>query len=504
LALAMVARPLPSPGLLLLADQGEEGAETGKKLWERMMEQIWEDAVALEKQTIQGTEITIGRDPRDDRLIAMTQRENTIIVTNDLDILRDVLWRWNGRPEEERPVVEEYVDEFDQEPEPDRRSLAENEHFQAIAQQARRPQDPPPNVVFYADPLGLARQFGRQAWLFRIALAFAPQLGIDGIQGIGGAYTTSTAQFDNLFHVHLLLENPRAGVLTMVRFDTKETRPQPWVPQEVSRYLTGAWQFEPFYERLRMVVDQLRGDGALDEYVGNYFDGQLGIDFQTQVLPNLAGRVTLISAYDKPARFQQGQQRVLAIEVNDEAAAAETLKRLVQRQPGTFIEKQTGPVKYYSIAVPQFEQFPEEYRPVPPFVAVMDKHLFVGSSHKLFEQIVAARERVGKRLADSDEYRRFADSLSQETAGTKPAALMITQTAQTWRHLYEALRSEETRERLAGNGGDNPVAQRIAGILRDDLLPPFEVFEKYLGPGGGILYDTNNGFHLIHFTLRGE
>ena len=35
-------------------------------------------------------------------------------------------------------------------------------------------------------------------------------------------------------------------------------------------------------------------------------------------------------------------------------------------------------------------------------------------------------------------------------------------------------------------------------------LPPFEALQQYMGSGGGILYDTDSGYHGISFSLRNE
>jgi hypothetical protein len=44
----------------------------------------------------------------------------------------------------------------------------------------------------------------------------------------------------------------------------------------------------------------------------------------------------------------------------------------------------------------------------------------------------------------------------------------------------------------------------LAELLEQNKLPPFEVLAPYFAPGGGILYDTENGYHGISFSLRNE
>src|SRR4029077_1451431 len=99
------------------------------------------------------------------------------------------------------------------------RTLAENDHFVTVLRSCRRPQDPPPNIIIFADPIGLIREFGRDNAGLKIGLAMLPSLGIDGITAIGGTETIATGEYDALFHMHVLLENPRAGVIQVINFE---------------------------------------------------------------------------------------------------------------------------------------------------------------------------------------------------------------------------------------------------------------------------------------------
>jgi hypothetical protein len=134
----------------------------------------------------------------------------------------------------------------------------------------------------------------------------------------------------------------------------------------------------------------------------------------------------------------------------------------------------------------------------------MDQHLFLGLSTQLFEQMVAARQGQIERLADSKDYERFAGTLSKETAGVRPALMVMTRPELDWHFWYDLLTSDETRAAIDQAASSNETIERFAKILRQGGLPPFDVLKKYLAPGGGILYDTDNGFHGIMFSLREE
>jgi hypothetical protein len=368
----------------------------------------------------------------------------------------------------------------------------------------RQDKDPPPNLIVYADPIELARQFGRANPGMMVGLAFLPRIGLDGVQAVGLSMISATDQYDGLNHFHVLLANPRSGVLSMLAFDTGDQKPQAWVPTETETYMTGHWKVQAFYERLASIVDRFQGEGAFTRLVGSRVNERLGIDIKTDVVDNLSGRFSLAIAYEEPYRLQSRQQ-VFALEVTDEKIAETTLRTILGRYPGLFETKQIGPISYHAIVIPGLDEMPEDRRPpIQPFVALMDRNLFIGTSHKIFEQMVMARQGETPRLVESQDYQDLAESLSKETISMRPAGLMINRPELSWKFWYEMLKSEETRATIEQAAADNPMIERFAAILREGSLPPFDVLKKYLGPAGGVLYDTDNGIHGITFGLRRE
>jgi hypothetical protein len=66
------------------------------------------------------------------------------------------------------------------------------------------------------------------------------------------------------------------------------------------------------------------------------------------------------------------------------------------------------------------------------------------------------------------------------------------------------LTSEETRQKLDEQKEDNKFFAALVNALDQNQLPPFETLAPYLAPGGAILYDTDDGYHGIGFTLRNQ
>jgi hypothetical protein len=424
-----------------------------------------------------------------------------------------VLWHWDNaisadssgdqpkEAESSQPETEHGAEE-ESEIEPGR-SLAENDRFATILQNSRRPQDPPPHLIFFADPIEIVRNFGRDRGGVQFAMGFLPALGVDGLMGVGGTLTFSTGQYDDLSHFHVLLENPRSGVLQVPAFEPGDTTPEPFVPLAVESYTAFHWNVRASYDRIVALVDQFQSAGAADKIVRERLSDPLGIDFPVQVIDNLAGRISWMVGYDAPAHFR-GQQHIIAAQLKDEAAAVETLKTVLGKFPDLFEERHFGDVSYHAIMPARLKEMDEEDRPAEPFVAVLDGFVFLGGSCRQLERCLAARDGTADRLVDSEDYARTTEVIGRETAGTTPALFSISRYEETVRQWYNLLTSEKTRDFIDEKKADNRFLAALSDALQQHELPPFEALAPYLAPSGAIVYDTDTGYHAIGFTLRNE
>jgi hypothetical protein len=533
-AFAIIAREDRIPAFLLLVDQGEEES-VASSLLDRAMKFATEAGADFSREEIGKVEVTVVRDADDEnRVFGVFEREKTIVVATDPNVLRGVLHHWDnadggteaqaaavdvsredasGEDGEEEATDDEATEDENADDEEEEevfvpgRTLAENTKFTSILRQCRRPQDPPPHLIIFADPIELVRNFGREAGGVQLVMGMLPSLGLDGLMGIGGSFTGATDEYDDLSHMHLLLENPRAGIMQLPAFEEGDATPQPFVPHATETYMAFHWNMRVFYDRIEALVDQFRYEGSVDKLIEDRLSEPLGIDVQTDVIDNLAGRYTWMIGYDRPAKFR-GQQHMFAIELKDEAAAAETLKtvmgKIEERYPNVFEERTFGKITYHAIMPEALKNMEEEQRPAEPCVAIMDGYLFIGGSCNQFERCIAARDGIEDRLVDSEDYARVSAVLGRETAGTTPVMLSISRIEETYRQWYQLLTSERTRELIDENKEDNPALAALADALDQHQLPPFEVLAPYLAPGGMIMYDTDNGYHAIGFTLRNE
>ena len=95
-AFAVVARETRPPAFLLLADQGDDES-VARPLLDRLIKLAGERGADFSTEKIGGVEVTVIRDADDDnRMFGVFERENTIVVATDPNVLRGVLWHWDG------------------------------------------------------------------------------------------------------------------------------------------------------------------------------------------------------------------------------------------------------------------------------------------------------------------------------------------------------------------------------------------------------------------------
>ena len=117
---------------------------------------------------------------------------------------------------------------------------------------------------------------------------------------------------------------------------------------------------------------------------------------------------------------------------------------------------------------------------------------------------VAARDGTVDRLVDSEDYARATEVLGRETAGLTPVIFSVSRYEETVRQWYDLLTSEKTRELIDENKEDNKFLAALAETLDEQQLAAVRSARAVSSAGRGILYDTDNGYHGISFTLRNE
>ena len=421
-AFAIVARRDFKPAFILLIDQGETPS-VAKQLLDNALARLKEAGGETTTESIAGQEVTVVRQgDNQDRTIGLFEKENTIVAATDPGLLREILERWDAGSTD-ASVSTASTNEEDSSTDSPRqysgRTLAENNRFVTILRHCRRPHDPPPNVIIYVDPIGLIRQFNRDNAGMAVAMATFPALGIDGLSGIGSTMTFATGRFDSLSHFHVLLDNPRSGVMQVLAFEPGEITPPAWVFADVENYMTWKWNVGTSFNVIRSLIDRFQYEGRVDKFIAEQINEKFDLDFEKEIIDNVEGTFQWVGGFEKPAHLR-GQQTTIGVKLIDEEMAKKTLAKFVAKYPERLAERKFGDVTYYALVIDWPEQLRDE-PPNSPCFAVTDGYFFVGGSCQLFERAIAARDGTVERLADQPEYVQLAAEVQQEAPGITPA-----------------------------------------------------------------------------------
>lgn len=501
IAVGMIDRGAANMGVLLLADF--DGHQEDVDFLLELLDERWEkEAMVVEESDLNGEKLTVVR-RGDDRSSSFGYivKDTCLIGSNDETLLGHMLERWAGRT----PVVEPTEDMDEEllesgEPLPGERSLADNHKFQTILRECSTQLEEPPQVLFYIDPITTLKRAFRGNVGAGVALATFPALGLDGILGVGGTVTFATEKWDSLTHLHVLLDNPRSGVLTLLRFKDGDITPPSYVPANANGYTTTYLDAPGIYERLIQLVDQFRYEGAFEDSIESNISDQLGIDFREVFINNLAGRLTTVTSFNEPGRAI-GEQRAFCVTLLDPELARKALATIAEDKGE--LEKREFGGETYHFFTPRFARDrTEEERVFTPSFAVLDDTLIFTTSTSLMEVLIEAQQGTRPQLADSIEYKVIQSRVERLTRGRQLALFYYENPAEAIKHWYDLSQADSTRENLANWGQNSPAASGFLDVLEQNELPPFEVIRKYLVPKGGYLLDTNTGLHFMNFDFR--
>ncbi len=499
IAVGVVASESGPPNVAVLVDFGDQG-EMVDKLFDRLRTEVSQ----LKTETVDDVEVLIAARPnRPDRPAVIFKKDETAVVTTNLELSRTLLARWGGGQEQ---------------------SLTTNKKFGAIMSRCVAKKEEPPQVTWFVDPIELARGILQGNFAAQAGLALLPALGLDGLSGVGGSVTLATESFDIVSHTHLLLENPRTGVLDMIALKSGDMTPENWVPADVSNYFTLHWDLSKTFTGGSTLYDSFRGEGSFAALVKRRFSDQLDIDFEKELLPALDGRISHAMWYERPIR-PGAETRALAFKLTDAGASSATLMKAVNRFNDRLTGKDYGGYRYYQFtprgrqdaAAGGGEGATEAEQPLPddpraarrairqrqqPCVTILGDYLVFTNRPTAMEKVIATHNDSSQSLATQLDYKVTAAKLRRLQRDREAAMVTFDRPEEQMRALYDLLTADSTREWLAARVDRNRGFKALHDSLADHPLPPFSVISQYLAPGGGILTNEETGIHYIGFALR--
>ncbi|RMF44228.1 MAG: hypothetical protein D6753_03135 [Planctomycetota bacterium] len=477
---------IQGPAIAVLLDAGEEIASV-QILLQRMDQEASKNMVHEEK-TIDRLTLHRYQNPnRRDQRFGYFLDDSVIVACTDPDFLELLADKWLGRL-------------------PEAKTMADNRRFTQIMARCVGTEGERPQVTFYADPMGIIRQFTPRNAGTSMFLAMLPALGLDGIQGVGGSWIVSPPDFDAISHFHILLGSPRRELLALLRPKSGSTTPEQWVPDTVAGYSTINWDLAATLQGIERLYDQFRGEDAFEQEIVQRFGRQFDIDLRQDVLDNLEGRITLLQGFVRPIRINSGSN-VYAVRLkNPQTFEDKVLPKILDRiEDRTNVQLEAiGPIKAHVVEVGR--RLPEDSAIRRPeiCIAMIDDYVVVSDSRYMMQQLAGCLNGTAGPLVDSLEFQLISDRITAQLQGQECAGLSFARPEESLQLFYELARDPKNRERLRQVADNNPVFQALLSALEKHELPPFAVISKYLAPSGSYLVDEETGLHTTSFTLRRE
>lgn len=482
LAVALVGVKEARPALAVIMDTGSDN-KPFDKLLETGLAKAEEFGIVPREEKMGDTAVTVLDLLGDDgNQVLYCRREDTFVVTTDAQVMADLLKAWDGG---------------DCEP------LSADEAFSQIRDRARGAAEEAPQIVYFIDPIGIFEAVGEDNTAIRLAESFLTPLGLDGLRGVGGAITLQTGQFESIHRATLLIDAPRRGVLELIAFRPGETLPESWVAADAASYMTFNWDFQEMYDDLRHLVDSFRGEGSFSERVNGRFKDETGIDLEQEVLPYVAGRVSIVSSMKRPVTLTS-QTAVYGFKLTEPDKLRPVLDKLAEKFSEQLKKQSYGAMSYYQFSPPGFEDNPDAANLPRPCFGILGDYLLIANQTEGLEQAVLASEDTTKSLAGTEDFQLITEVIKQLPGGEQPIGITFARPEESLRFLYELANSPESRKRLAEQSEENAFFGKVGEALDKNPLPPFEVIAKYFAPSGAMLVDEESGWQYIDFSLKRE
>jgi hypothetical protein len=308
--------------------------------------------------------------------------------------------------------------------------------------------------------------------------------------------------------------------------------PPAWVGNSVGNYFTLRWRMGDAFEHSKTLVNALAGEETFfDEFLYNLEHDSNGprVNLRRDLIHHLGQHVTFIGDTTDPIT-PQSERFLVAIEVLDTAAVAQTIAQALQDDPSAE-RLQFGPYVVWQIVnkepdiddlsltvevegpgfdfgTPHAQEVEEEEAPptLPQSaIAVAGGRLLISSHAEYIAGILQQQAVIP--LAGSADYARVSLALEQLGAGNE-AFRLFSRSDETYRATYELLRQgriDESQSLLARllnrmRGEAGPRKQKLDG----STLPDFEYVRRYLGPAGVFIESHGDGWMVSGCLLSQE
>ncbi|MEM8668895.1 MAG: DUF3352 domain-containing protein [Planctomycetota bacterium] len=452
-------------------------------LVEKLEQQAVNDGYVRRTSTIDGTKMVHLLPPRPGRPeVEYFSRAGTVVFGIGHKTAANVLDHWIDRSDDP--------------------TLADKADFSSVMARCVGAEGTRPQITFFADPYSIVRRIVNRGGAAAFVWPIVENLGVGKIRGIGGSSFQGGELFDDVSHLHVLIDPPRDGVFGVLRPETGDSTPPKWVPADVTSYTSLYWDFDKTFENFGKIFETISGPGAFENSVAQPFNAQTGIDMREEIIANMSGRYVTLRWIEPPIKINSATQ-LHAVQVKDSIAAKQLIAKVRDRFPNAMQTETIGGYVAYT-SKPGGENMPQGLRQPEYCVMLMDDWMIFSDSSKFLERVTQANRSTRPNLLTVPEYDLVMSELGGKLDGEKPFMISFLRSSEYIRQLYELVTSPDTRRFVRSAGQNNPVAGQIAEMLERNELPPFEELKKYFAPSGTFAYDEPSGMHLGSFTLRAD
>ncbi len=423
--------------------------------------------------------------------------------------------------------------------------VADAELYQTVTDQvaARIEIDTPGSTVqWYVRPIAMGRIIRDVANVDRgnkvKILDLLEHQGFDAVQAMGGTVVVAQGQYDLLhrgyIHAPAVADQPDRYRLAarILQFPNSAMRPLPsWIPKTIATATQINWKIEKGFWALETLVDEAFNDKIFRPTIAGIRDDEEGpqIDLEKKVLPSLGEHLLLLTDNTKPATT--GSERMLiAIEVRNEAAIQEAVKKAMEVEPDVTLVETVPGVDIWKVerTEDQFEEdvffddfadFGEPIEEQPPLlntwaIAMVGKAKGADTSYLIFashvELLVEAAQRIqsgaGDGLADQPDIKALF-AATKEAGADQVAIQRVVRLSESLETKYELLRRGELRD------NDSVLSAVIRRMFKDEeqedvgrpnagKWPPYSHVKKFFGDASSFVETTDTGWNLNAFLLH--
>ncbi len=479
---AVVDVPKRQPAIVFLIETKDQVRTANKLFIERAEEFLKQAGGSKTIEMVEGEQVTVFAGPDGGAPpVRIVQRDGTFLACTSAEILPDLLAAWNGQPKGN--------------------TLSQNDRYNAVMSRCGSTGERQPNLTWYAEPIVLTRRLVRGSAASVVAGLF-PALGLDGLQAIGGSMIFNQGDFDSVAHMHLLLENPRSGVIDLLALGSGDSTPEPWVPGTANNYITFHGKFDDFVRNGSKLYNSLQGENALENEIKVRLSDNLGVDVLTEIIPALDGRVSYFTWIERPVRVNS-QTVMIGLKLKDAKAFQATFDKVTTKFKEGLESRSFGSVQYFVAKVPQPNgERPANIRVPEPCFAILGDYVVVSDSTGTLHEAIQTMNDSSRSLSQQLDYKLIAAKIRRQPGGDAPGFVSFTQPEESMRMMYDLATSASTKQALAEQATRNPFFKSIEDATKETPLPPFGVLARYLAPGGGMITGDETGFHYTAFTLK--